>query len=324
MLKRLLRRIKSLFYSIPFGMKAGDEIIATSSIDSTNGSGVHQVKKQNSVWADLLQGKITQEVEALRYTMYLAEEKSNEYEYLGNGLSKGKVNDITVRNFKMNNIELDYGFLESTNLLEGKNKYDAIYMPTRRLLNIEYNNPTKYNVSNCVDSFKVNFNNEPYTIKLYIGDKSYACPQKKLYNDLKKIKDSLVEIGNTPTVKNFIKKQDILSDIKEIDFITHEASNNIPNGIHYKLTDLTFKEITFDYNDIVLLFHVGKLEDGELLSDKFYCKEQDMRYKNKEAKNDGVILDFNSINESMMENGGFKVKNDFDLNIGRHGIKIEE
>lgn len=49
MLKGLLRRIKKIAYSIPFGMKAGDEMLATSNKDGSNGIVMEDKIEQNSL-----------------------------------------------------------------------------------------------------------------------------------------------------------------------------------------------------------------------------------------------------------------------------------
>ena len=87
MLKGLLRRIKKIAYSIPFGMKAGDEMLATSNKDGSNGIVMEDKIEQNSLLNSLLRGEVTQEVEELRYETYKAEEESNNYKYIGNGVA---------------------------------------------------------------------------------------------------------------------------------------------------------------------------------------------------------------------------------------------
>ena len=65
MLKRIIGKIKNLFLAIPFGMKAADELLATSNKDDDAGSSMHQKISQNNLLNDLLKGEITQEVEEL-------------------------------------------------------------------------------------------------------------------------------------------------------------------------------------------------------------------------------------------------------------------
>jgi hypothetical protein len=79
-------------------------------------------------------------------------------------------------------------------------------------------------------------------------------------------------------------------DIKDIDFITYGCTNNVPNGIHYYLTDIKFNGIEIKDNYVILSYNVGKYDDGKLLSEKFYSKEQQERYDKKEMKENGAAL----------------------------------
>lgn len=127
MLKGLLRRIKKIAYSIPFGMKAGDEMLATSNKDGSNGIVMEDKIEQNSLLNSLLRGEVTQEVEELRYETYKAEEESNNYKYIGNGVAM-KIDSSEEKKakrrlkFTQYNRDVEYGMKESMSIAESKNE----------------------------------------------------------------------------------------------------------------------------------------------------------------------------------------------------------
>ena len=132
MLKNLIRKAKNLLFAIPFGMKAGDELLATSSKDDNAGSSIHKKVEQNSLLEALLRGEVTQEVEELRYETYKAEEESNNYAYVGNGQSV-KIDDTEKKKanrrlkFIQLNGDVEYGLSESLKIVEdASDDYDKI------------------------------------------------------------------------------------------------------------------------------------------------------------------------------------------------------
>ena len=62
-------------------------MLATSNKDGSNGIVMEDKIEQNSLLNSLLRGEVTQEVEELRYETYKAEEESNNYKYIGNGVA---------------------------------------------------------------------------------------------------------------------------------------------------------------------------------------------------------------------------------------------
>lgn len=83
------------------GMKAADDVISSSN-QSLDSGGVEQQKKleTRNLYAALLRGEITQEVKDLRYGMYKAAIKADEYDYIGNGHAEKKnrmLSDCTAK-----------------------------------------------------------------------------------------------------------------------------------------------------------------------------------------------------------------------------------
>ena len=90
-MNRIIEKIKSIFYSLPFGLKAADTEIMGSSISGDgNDTVINQQVNDNRVAKHLLKGEITQEVEELRYRTSKVERETDKYEYIGNGMAVKK------------------------------------------------------------------------------------------------------------------------------------------------------------------------------------------------------------------------------------------
>lgn len=306
MFKKLRRKLYSIFYALPFGLKAGDELMAAPSSDNSEGAGIHEIKQTKSVWADLLEGRLTKEAEAMRYTMFLAEEKSNEYKYEGGGrATKIKKNGYNNKRFKMDNIDLEYSGDESIDLINS-NKQDATLMPVRKIVHLGLKNEvTKFKIEKYINSIRVKLDQEPMTIELMIEHDVTNRLLRPLLNYIKAFKEKLDNAQNNDIKERLTKNEDLCSNIKDIDFITYGCTNNVPNGIHYYLTDIKFNGIEIKDNYVILSYNVGKYDDGKLLSEKFYSKEQQERYDKKEMKENGAaLIDIASAAKTLAERDG--------------------
>lgn len=289
MFKKIRRKISNWLYALPFGLKAGDEMIAAPTKDGSEGTGIHQQKVSKSVWADLLEGKLTKEAEALRYTMYRAEEKSNEYKYIGGGLAKKVAKPETLKKFKMGNFDLAYTVNESVELLQ-ENKTDPTTLPTRKAISVtRYNNVSRFNIEKYVNSIYVNLVSEPMTIELRFENDLSSRLMRPFLNHLKSVSQALGS-DNENVRQKTLREEDVLNGIEKIEFTTYGCSNNIPNGIHYILNDIKYKEFKESQEFISIIYTVGRYEDGKLLSDKYYSKEEDERYKKKERRENAAAL----------------------------------
>lgn len=303
MFEKLRRKIYNMFYALPFGLKAGDELITAPTSDGSEGVGIHETKQTKSVWADLLEGRLTKEAEAMRYTMFLAEEKSNEYKYEGGGrATKVKKNGYNNKRFKMDNIDLEYSADESVDLITS-NKQDATLMPVRKIVHLGLRNEfTRFNLEKYVSSIRVRLDDEPMTIELMIENDMTNRLLRPLLNHIVQFKDELDNAQNEDIEKRLIRNEDLCNNIKDIDFTTYGCTNNVPNGIHYNLSGIEFNRIEVTDKYICLIYNVGKYDDGKLLSEKFYSKEQQERYDRKEMKENGAtLIDIASASKTLEE-----------------------
>ena len=313
MLKKIRKIISKFLYALPFGMKAGDEVITAPTADGSEGAGIHQQKVTKNILNDLLEGRLTEEVQALRYSTFLVEERANDYKYVGGGRAKRVETPKSIRKFKMGNADLPYTAKESVEFME-ENKYDPTAIPTRKAVEVtNRNNISRFVLNKYINSICVNLDSNPMTIELRFENDMRSRLMRPFINHLRDIMGKLNE-GKEEVVKKTISNEDVLSGIEKIEFTTYGCSNNIPNGIHYALYGIKFKEIKDEVEYVSIIYTVDRYEDGKKLSEQYYSEKQDKRYKNKEAKpGAAALIDIANANKSLEG----KDKQDT-RNTGRH------
>lgn len=289
------KRLKDLIFAIPFGMKAGDEILTTSNVSEDDGSSTHQQIEHQNLWNDLLKGEVTQQVEELRYETFKSEEMSNEYQYIGNGQARKK-NGTTKsienkrKKFTQYNSNQEYGVRESLKLLENEDERLKCDWKKRKIFKAEYKNPIiKFRLENYIYKVKVNLTNDKYETFFYFIDDIYNREIRPLVNFLKKTKKELESLkGNDVATKTYKSKNEICSELSKFRFTTLNPTNDVPNGIDYIFEKPTFESITEEDGYVVLKYSWKEFDGNKLLSERFKSKTGEEKFKNKE-KREGYI-----------------------------------
>lgn len=303
MLKRLVKKIKSFLYAIPFGMKAGDEILATSNKDIADGTSIQQKIQQKNVYAALLQGEVTQEVEELRWEMYKADELANDYKYVGNGqaikIEESEEKKANRRlKFTQLNADIEYGLHESLNMAHEARDSEKMDYKTRKLFKITYDNPcVRFKLENYLEKVDINLKNGIKTSFYFIDNKSYK-KLVPLVNELKKAKSVLKSFDSDDytSIKTYVSKNELLCSMETMEFTTLNPTNNVPNGISYKFINPTLTSIEEKDDYVIMAFDWEKYEGGQLLSEKFHSESAEKKFKEKRKKeNYAPVIDFSSI-----------------------------
>ena len=299
MLKKIRKTISKFLYALPFGLKAGDEVITAPTVDGSEGAGIHQQKVTKNVLNDLLEGRLTEEVQALRYSTFLVEERANDYKYVGGGRAKRVEKPKSIRKFKMGNIDLVYTDDESLDMI-CEEKYDPTGLPTRKAIQVtNRDSVTRFKLDRYINSICVNLDSNPMTIELRFENDMRSRLMRPFINHLRDIIGKLNE-DKEEVVKKTISNEDVLSGIEKIEFTTYGCSNNIPNGIHYVLYGIKFKEFKDEAEYVSIVYTVDRYEDGKKLSEQYYSEKQDKRYQNKEMKPGGAaLIDIANANKSL-------------------------
>lgn len=266
---------KKIIYALPFGLKAGNEILSTDNgVDG--GTTITKKTEQKSVLNDLLNGEVTQEVEELRYSTYEVSEKSREYKYVGNGLAMKKDEKPIIVNGKKRFTQQNKLIVSS--VLDELNRIND-YGVESYVVKLEYEGVPRYRVDSFITDVdvKIDINNGRIETRLHFNTlpNPYNPNSMPFINELRKLSwlDNEYELKRNAVVYSFTS----------MSFVTDNATNDEPNLMSYTFTHPTFESYSEDGCDAVLVYSWERY-DVVNLKDKFYSATQAEKYKNKEKK----------------------------------------
>lgn len=291
--KKMLNKLKKILYALPFGLKAADEMITTSNTDAEEGSAIHKQVENKSVFQDLVNGELTQQVEELRYETFKAEEMSNEYKYIGNGNAvkkKGSENDVKEKRkkFVQYNSHQEYGFLESMKMLENENNALKDDWKERKIFKATYKNPcVRFRLENYAYKVRVDLTDNSYRTYIYFIDDNLDRKTRPLVNFIKKTKseiDKIEESGDDKKLIAYKERNELCSEIESFSFTTINATNDVPNGIDYNFREACFEGIEEEDGYVIIVYKWRKFDGNILLSERFKSKTAEEKFNNKEKR----------------------------------------
>ena len=117
---------KILWHSLFRGMSAADDVLTNSGKSGDGSVTAEQKLEQNSVYASLVKGEITQEVKDLRYETYQVARKASEYQVIGGGTAVKKNTMLKNIDAKVENEDELKVVLVQANHLIPPSVYDAV------------------------------------------------------------------------------------------------------------------------------------------------------------------------------------------------------
>ena len=280
MIKEIKRKFYNFLYSLPFGMKGADEeIFGQKDSSSSDNVGVHQVINENRLSKDLLKGEVTQQVEELRYRNYKVVRESENYKYLGDGVAIKK----EEKKFDINNFHLIQENKQICNSIsdEMKRVDTKEYSIDEYTLNIVYDSIPRFKLEKYCRYFEVNVDNDVCEVVLRFINATNKddISSYGFINELKRI------------FEHFTRENDYNS-LKMLDFVTYKCLGDY-DLVRYSFQDLTLVEMSLssDNKEYILRYRV-KYFKREDLTDKFYSKSMDEKYKNNEKKE--ITLDLSN------------------------------
>ena len=307
--RKIIQTVQSYWYGLFYGMKqTNDTVFTQAGIDNSIGTEIQQEVNENRVSKDLLKGEVTQQVEELRYRTYKVDRESKQYEYFS-----------PVKALKY---ETPYGRFErqDSNFVKYENSED---LP---VITIQPNNPC---IKNVYDGIKdINFDtvelkDKQGNICIDVGDFSSIddytikverdfTPRFKLENFttrlvVKKLDDndnmildfyvskypkeqnmkSIYFVNEVEKIFNGNTQSDVLS-LKRVMFTTSHAYR-LEDMIEFRFDKIFYKGIVEYDGHYVLKFKAHAYVNGVDLTDEYYSKSMDEKYRNKEKKE--VVLD---------------------------------
>lgn len=266
MLKKIFLKIYSFFIYLFNGLRDGEKIImGDKSVSHLDGTSVEQQQEQDSVWADLLKGELTQRVKDLRYETMHAERKSKEYQYIGGGIAQHK------------------GFFDYKGNVENECGYKIIIVQENKNITGSDSDNKEYIVKFKHD-FIPRFKKELYLNKIVLkGDDN-----GKLFLDLYFSKYRIKYDNKHKFFLSELKRVyggDTRSELVQISEISFTSLNayGIDNGITktYKIREL-IKVSEFD-GSYVINFSVDELSSDDFI-ESAYDEVSAKKFANKEKR----------------------------------------
>lgn len=273
---KIKRFFSNILYSLPFAMKGGEKAISSES-NKDDGITISKEVEDTRVGKHLLKGEITQAVEELRYRTYKVSNESENYKYLGGGVAvkdeKVSVNKKKIKFSQQNE-------LLCASILEEFAHMDAYGVENYRV-QISYDHIVRFKIEKYLKSIEVLIDNDDKTIRTSLHFSSYVDSYDPTSRPFLNELSSLIGLTN----EYAISRNEIASSIKSISFTTYKASNEDDLVSYCFLGDKKFKSVVKGDGEIILSFEWSAYTRIPMdLESKYYSKEMDEKYKNKERK----------------------------------------
>ena len=279
-MRKILFYIKLFWHHLFVGMKNVDNIM-TNNQKPHEGSGYEMSDSMGGgVFKDVLEEKVTQEVEELRYASYEVAKKSKNYRYVGNGKVVRKNNS---------ELSLRHGLLDESDNLpiilvqDVKNICEDVLTSLKEINEIQNKKIfLDYNIKIKRDFFP-RFLLEEYVKKLVLkqAEGNYVmdlyCSKYPLQFNERKCRAFLSEIKK---IQNGILRSSDILEFNEISFVTSNAWG-VDDWLEFSFKNFEFNNIVeFDGHYII---RFGCQSDKFMVNilDKVYSKTAEEKYKNK-------------------------------------------
>lgn len=289
MLKKIYKKIKLFWYSLFFGMKGVNNLLTSNQKEQNNS--VLEISEDGSdgVFKDILEQKVTQEVEELRYSSYKVANEAKKYCYIGNGKVIKKTetqlsekhglieesDNLPIILIQDNSIICE-DILTSLNEINQKENKKVFY---DFKLKIKRNILPRFRIENYIKKLVLKESDGNYVIDLYCSKYPSQFSERKdksFLSELKKIQNK--EVRNS----------DIL-DFEELSFITNNAWG-MDDWFKFSFLDFEYYDIIeFDGHYIIRMGCQSNIFMENIL-DKIYSKSAEEKYSKKEMKNN--IINF--------------------------------
>lgn len=292
---KLYNKIKLFWHALFWGMKGVDSLLTTN--QKTQGGSAFEVSDDagSGVFKDILEQKVTQEVQELRYTSYKVAKESKKYRYVGNGkVVKKSESQLSEKHGSIDETDnlpiiliqdstlICEDVLTSLNEVNNTNSKKVFHDYT---IKIERDCMPRFRIENYVKKLVLKQADGNYVLDLYCSKYPSQFSEKKdraFLSELKRIKDGMVH------------NSDIL-DFQRLSFVTTNAWG-VDDWFKFSFNDFELDDISeYDGNYIIRLGCQASIFMENLL-DKIYSESAEKKYENKEAK-ENVVIDFNAYNQ---------------------------
>lgn len=291
-IRKIYHRLCLFWDALFWGMKGVDTLL--SSNQKTQGDFAFEVSDDagGGVFKDVLEQKVTQEVQELRYTSYKVAKESKKYRYVGNGkVVKKTESQLSEKHGAIDESDnLPIILIQDNSLicediltsLNEVNNTESKKVFHDYTIKIERDVMPRFRIENYIKKLVLKQADGNYVIDLYCSKYPSQFSEKKdraFLSELKHIKDGLV------------RNSDVF-DFQTLSFITTNAWG-VDDWIKFSFNDFELDEINeYDGNYVIRLGCQSTIFMEDILN-KIYSESAEKKYENKEAKEKAVI-DFNT------------------------------
>ena len=282
---KILNKIKNLFYALPFGLKAANEEILGGGDPTQEGHEITQQMQNKSVYQDLVNGEVTQEVEELRYSTYKVDREANNYEYVGAGVAvkkdKNEKSSGKIRFSQENKL-----FCAGVN--EELKRVEKEYGIENYTLNVSYNGFVRFKLEKYVTQIDVFINGDDIRTNLHFNEfpNVYDGNSMPFINELKKLYD----LCQTDNHEYGLSRNEIASSLLAINFTTFKATNDEPDLISHLFVSPTFDGIKKENGEYIITYKWSLYDRNDLMN-KFFSKSMQDKYDKKEKRKNSMSVE---------------------------------
>lgn len=291
-IQKIYHRLRLFWHALFWGMKGVDTLLTSN--QKTQGGSAFEVSDDagGGVFKDVLEQKVTQEVQELRYTSYKVAKESKKYRYVGNGkVVKKTESQLSEKHGAIDESDnLPIILIQDNSLicedvltsLNEVNNTESKKVFHDYTIKIERDVMPRFRIENYIKKLVLKQADGNYVIDLYCSKYPSQFSEKKdraFLSELKRIKDGL------------IRNSDVF-DFQTLSFITTNAWG-VDDWIKFSFNDFELDDINeYDGNYVIRLGCQSTIFMEDILN-KIYSESAEKKYENKEAKENAVI-DFNA------------------------------
>ena len=278
LITKIWYNIKLFFYSLIYGMKGAEDMSLRNTGDTNNISiSVKKEVESNRVSQALLRGEVNQAVEELRYRTYLVAKEAKQYEYFAPTLAMKRDKQDTKFMKWDDSDGLELITIQSNDVLV-ETVYEMLKQVggrgkrTEHRVNVKRDFVPRFRVEDFMRRIDVKKLDDKHVIlDMYFSKypDELEFKSKGFIREIEKIRDEKI-------------KSDIL-DYEEVSFVTSHAYK-LDDLVKFVFTNIRFREVSEFDGHYILRFKAGYEQTQIDLTQMYYSKTMDEKYKNKEAK----------------------------------------
>lgn len=303
MLKKILNKLKLTFKLFFLGLRGGDDAIFGVKTSASDADSIIEKQIGGGVFKDLLEQKVTQEVEELRDKHYRVFRESDKFDtttivpdidddgnvlgFTAPRLSKKTLNDFIAHSPVYNEENFKIITIQDNKHIQKKSSIDSVTIP-----NGIYDYATTLTVER--DGFTPRFEIDKFVKKMVVRtfeeENGRAFVDLYLPNEASQFgKIDAILISNLATMfetKNY--KSDI-TDFTKFEWVSDKAWG-VCDVCLFSFTDIKLVDIEVFDGNFVLIFDCKIENNGLYIPEKFKTKSLDEKYEIKAPKKDIIEL----------------------------------